>query len=230
MPSWGGGAQGAASGAQLGSYFGPWGTGIGAGIGGLIGLFKGGGSKKPKAEDDPNDPTNMLSRFGQQKMQTGEDLIGDGSDAMRSVLSYYKDLTGNDPAALLQATAPQRGRVMDQYDTARKAISSFSPRGGAGASIGAQSYLSEASDLSDVTNEARTDAFAQQGQIGQNLLGLGLSSQQLASADFDTVLRAILTREGHDVSKRGQNMDAWGGIGEAAGSILADIFLKRGAA
>jgi hypothetical protein len=136
-------------------------------------------------------------------------------------MQYLKSLTGNDPSAIMAATAPERGRVMDQYDTARKAIAQFGPRGGGQAAAFSDASFREASDLSDITAGARQGAVGQLGQLGLSATGLGLSAQQLASADLNTVLNAVLTREGHDVGKRGQNMAAWADAGEALGMILA---------
>lgn len=234
MPNWGGAASGAAAGAGIGSIVPGIGTGIGAGIGGLIGLFKG-GKKKPNAAGadtvgTETDPTSQLLKDNAAKQRgTADEMKGAGMDAFAPVLDYFKKLLGNDPAALMEATKPERGRVMDQYDAARNSISNFAPRGGGSNAAVAGSYQQEAQQLGDVTSTAKREASAQAGQLGATITGLGLTADQLASADLNTVINAALARKGIDVQQRGQNMAAIGDLGQGLGTLLG-TYLTRGSA
>lgn len=221
--------QGAATGASIGSFIPGVGTLLGAGIGGLGGFLFGGGDDKPK--ENPEDQyTKMLQQSSEQMRQRAGQLGDQGDSAITPVLSQLRSLLSANPADLMDATRPERGRIIDQYDTARRAIATFSPRGGGVASTAAQSQFDQAESLADVTSTAKRDAVGQLSGLGVSLTGLGLSADQLASADLNTVINSILTREGLDVQKRGQSMEMWGGIGEAAGTILGDILLDDGGA
>ena len=233
MPNWGGGASGAASGASTGAMIGSivpgLGTGIGAGIGasagGIGGLFK---KKKTKgAEGDPEagDIASLRENAGDQRA-TASGLKAQGNDAMAPTLDYFKDILGGDPSAVMDATKGPRGRVIDQYDSARQAASRFGARGGGTNAAIADSYFMQANQLSDITSAAKSDAATQLGQLGGTLTGLGLSADQLASADVNSVIQAVLAREQIKQQGHAANMALLGDIGSAAGSIIGGVLNK----
>ena len=228
MPNWGGGAQGAAKGAAMGSMFGPIGTGIGAIGGGLVGLFS---KKKKKPEEDAaaaeGDMAALRGHADEQDAQ-GDALAAQGQSALAPSMSYFKDILGADPSASMAATSGARGRVIDQYDTARQAAARFGPRGGGQQATISQSYFQQANQLSDISSAAKNDAAAQLGQLGSTMTGLGLSADQLASADLSTVIQAVLGQKGLDLQKRGQTMQMWGDIGSGVGSIVGSVLTSRG--
>jgi len=233
MPNWGGAASGAASGAALGSFIPGIGTGIGAGVGGLIGLFKGKKKDDPGADDvgTADDPTSkLLTDHAATQRASADAMKSQGMDAMAPVLDYFKKLLGNDPSAIMEATKPERGRVMDQYDAARNSIANFAPRGGGSNAAVAGTYQQEAQSLGDITSTARREASAQAGQLGATMTGLGLTADQLASADLNTVINAALARKGLDVQQRGQNMAALGDLGQGLGSLLGTYLTREGGA
>src|SRR3990167_8019886 len=151
-----------------------------------------------------------------------------GTEALAPVLDYFKKILGNDPSAMLAATAPQRGRVIDQYDTARKAIANFAPRGGGSSEAFAQSYVSEGQDLSALTSQARSEATGQAAQLGTALQGLGLTADQLASADLNTIIQAILGKQQLDLTKSWQNKQMAAGLAEGLGTLLGLYLTRQG--
>ncbi len=227
MPSLGGAGRGALSGATtgatIGSFIPGFGTVIGglggAAIGGLMGLF-GGGKDEPEVLPEDATKDALMGHAGRMGQQSGQ-LGTQGQEALGPALQYLKSILGNDPSAIMSAMRPESGRVMDQYDTARKSIAAFAPRGGGQQAAFADTYSDEAEGLNDIFSKARREGFSQAAAIGSNLTGLGLSAAQLEAADLNSVLSAVLTREGFDVTKRGQNMEALGGLGEALGMIIA---------
>ncbi len=230
--SLGGAAKGGLTGAATGSLFGPVGTAVGGGIGFFTGLFGGGGDDK-KVEPEKFDPEQTaittvkgLQNQAKKSGARADELGGMSSEALAPVLDYFKAVAGGDPGALMAATQPERGRVIDQYDAARKAAVMAAPRGGGTTSALATSYISEADQLTDITSTARREGAAQLANTGINLAGLGLSSEQLASADLDSVIKAVFGQMSIDAQKRGQNMQLWGDIGTAAGSVLGTILKK----
>ena len=201
----------------------------GAGVGtALSGAFSGAGAKKKTSDDD--DIQALIAKLQTSSGTTsakGAELSGLGSEALRPVLQYFKSIIGGDPNALMEATRPERSRVIDQYDTARKNISEFGARGGGTNSVVAQSRFDEADTLANLTATARREAVGQAGNLGATLEGLGLSADQLASADLNTVIQAILSQKGLDLTKSGQNKQMAAGLAEGLGTLLG-LFLTRG--
>lgn len=180
-----------------------------------------GGGAAATTGKHPEDPyASMLKDQASQVGQTGQQLTGMGTESLAPVLKYFQSLMGNDPSALLAATQPERGRVIDQYDAARKAVSSFGPRGGGTTSSLAQSRFDQAESLSDLTSGARRSAAAATAEIGTSLAGLGLTAQDLASRDLNSIIQSVLAREGLNTQRRGQNMAMVGDIGETIGTLI----------
>lgn len=179
---------------------------------------------------DPKHPEagylNILQQNSQQAQKQGEQFTGEGMAALAPVLSYYRDLLGSNPAALSDAMRPEVGRVIDQYDSARRTAEQFSPRGGGTTSALAQSRFNQAESLADITSQSRRSAAASMGQMGVQLTGLGLTSQDMATRSIEDIIQAVLAREGLNVQQRGQNMQMWGDVAETAGTLLG-IWLGR---
>jgi hypothetical protein len=237
MPNWGGGATGALSGAGKGAAIGSvvpvLGTGVGAGVGAIIGGIKGLFSKKKKkpGEDGAADSESLVGDVEGLREESGEqraraDALGmQGDAAIAPVMQHYKDIL-NDPQANMAATRGQRGRVIDQFDSARQAASRFGARGGGTNAAIADSYFAQASSLNDIASNAQNDAAAQLGQLGTTMTGLGLSADQLASADISTVIQAVLGQQSIDQQGKAATMGMWGDIGTAAGSIIGGVLAK----
>lgn len=197
---------------------------IGAGTYAATRAFGGGDDDGKKPSEVPF--LNELTKSSDANRAQGSNLAGMGSEALQPALAYLTQLAGGDPAALMDATRQDRGRVIDQYDTARRAISQFGPRGGGTTSALAESRFQQAESLADITSSARRDAVGNLAQLGPQLTALGLTANQLASQDLNSVINSILTREGFDVQKRGQNMEALSGLGEALGTIIGVILTR----
>jgi hypothetical protein len=233
MPNWGGGALGAGSGAlagaEIGSIVPGIGTGIGAGVGaiagGLMGLFK----KKPGAAAPLSvDPyTALLAKNAAGATAEGQATSAEGDTALSPAMNYLKSILSGDPSAMLAATQPERGRVIDQYDTARRNTAAFGPRGGGTTGALAGSRFQQASSLSDITSGARRDAVKSETELGVNLKQLGLSQEALATQDLGTVINSILSTQELGIQKRGQTTAMLGGFGEAAGSIIGAYLTRK---
>lgn len=226
MASLGGAVSGAGTGAALGSFLPGIGTGIGAGVGALGGFLFGRRKPKDASQTEISPYTDALQASSERLQGQAGELSGMGGEALAPALKYFASLLSGNPADLMEATRPERGRVIDQYDTARQAIGQFGPRGGGTTSALAQSRISEAGDLADVTAQARRGAAETSAGLGQSLTALGLSAEQLASADLNSIISAVLNKQGLDLSKRGQNLQAMTGLGESLGALLG-LFLTR---
>lgn len=235
MPSWGGAAKGATTGAAVGSFVPVIGTGVGAGIGGLIGGLFGGGDKKDEASGGDGDVsggvnydsiTRQISERAGKKSARADALGAEADESMALVTDYFRKLAGGDAAAVAQATQPQRARVIDQYDTARNAIANFGPRGGGSTSASAMSRISQANQISDITAGAQADGADKLANIGMAQEGLALSAEQLASADMNTLISAVLNREGLDAQKSAGKGQMAAGLAQGLGTLLG-LFLTR---
>lgn len=230
MPSWKGAGQGALTGASIASIVPGIGPLIGGGIGALVGGLFGHGGKKKDEAPSPTDITGDLTQLRQnadEDRQRGNDLGGMADPAIATALTNLQAQARGDDASVLGASRGARGRIIDQYDSGRKAAMQFGARGGGLNSAIADSYITEANQLSDVTANQQQAANTQLGTLGAQLAGLGLNADQLANADLGTIIQAVLGQQGIDAQKRGQTMGLWGDIGSAAGNILGTIFGKK---
>lgn len=189
------------------------------------------GPKPAKGGKNPEDPLNsILKQYSEQSQQKGESLSGQGEAAVSPALKYYRDLLSPNASDLMAATAPERGRVIDQYDTARKAVAQFGPRGGGTTGALAESRFDQAESMGDITSQARRGAAGGSAELGLQLESLGLSHEALASQDIGTIIQSILNRQYLDVTKRGQTMQAWSGVGQMAGQFLGMYLTREGGA
>lgn len=235
MPSWQGAASGAAAGAGVGSVVPFLGTGVGAGIGALIGGLRGGkkdaaatpGGAAASAAPTLDSVTKQLQDRAAGKNAQPNAHGDEGAQMLQQFAQYFRDLIGPDPNALLAATAGDRGRVIDQYDTARRSAAEFGPRGsGGGTAASALSRVSQANELVDVTASARQNAATQGSQVAGMLAQLGISEEQLKSMDLGQLLNAILSKEQlkqGDATRRSQMVS---GLAEGVGTLLG-LYLTR---
>jgi hypothetical protein len=150
---------------------------------------------------------------------TGSSLLSGGMASLQPVIDHLMKLLSGDPGAVDQAAAPQVARVIDQYDTARKNIAEFSPRGGGTNSALAGSRVQEGRDISDVKNNAITSAISQLAQVG----GTELSAGEAASSSG---LQGMLQTLQAAIQSKGQNIDLLSSLGGGLGTLLA-AFIKR---
>jgi hypothetical protein len=204
----------------------PFAVGATAGAAGKQIAGRGGSGNKGDDDNPESQFISQLQKSGDSLGQTGQQFGDQGQQAMAPVLKQLAAQLGVDPAQLMDATRQERGRVIDQYDTARKAIASFGQRGGGTTSTLAESRFSQAESLADITSNAKTSAMQMSAQLGTQLSALGLNAEQLKQGSLETIIQAIMAREGLDVARRGQNMQAAGDIGETLGT-LAGIWMTR---
>lgn len=117
-----------------------------------------------------------LSKMGLDLSKAGGKLSAEGQAALAPVLRYLTAVAGGDPAALFEATAPERKRVLDQYDTAKQALG-FEPRGGGRASSVMELEAQKASDLATLPAEARRAGVSELGDLGGLLASLGVQTR-----------------------------------------------------
>jgi hypothetical protein len=163
--------------------------------------------------DKRDQTTDQLKQLATTLGTQGQSIAGQGQAALAPVLKYLQAVAGGDPAAINAETAPERAKVLDQYDTARKAIQ-FAPRGGGQASATIGAGAKAASDITSLTAAAHRQGVTDLGNLGKNLLDTGVTEQHNAASELNSVLQA------YDKAKQ-ERAATNTGLGSAIGSALS---------
>jgi hypothetical protein len=157
-----------------------------------------------------------VENIGKQALTFGAADKAAGTNALAPVLKYLTALVSGDPSSVMEATAPQRARIIDQYDTARKALAQ-QPRGGGQASAALKLEQGKASDLATTTSAARSEGVKSLAAVGTNLVQTGAYEQETG---LQAALRAF---QGLSQQKDASNADFGKAIGMALPFILAAL-------
>lgn len=182
-----------------------------AGAGLLPMLFGGGGGSK-----EMDAVLKQLQGASDRASGMAKDFSLQGSELFGPAADYFKAVSSGDRQALLQATMPERKRVIDQYATAKRALG-MQPRSGGTAAAGSALEAGQASDLAATTAGARTQGAQVSADLGKAMQSLGLSAEALASGDLNAILQALEQKE----AQKGQSA---AGLGQALGTILPLLF------
>lgn len=163
---------------------------------------------------------DLIGRLSETSKSTGDaskDFFGQSSDMLGPVADFLKKLTSNDPTAIMEATQPQRRRVIDQYAGAKKAIAEFTPRGGGQAGAMSKLLGEQAGDLADISGNARNAAFDTTGNLAMQLAQLGTGQQQLSQSALSQALAGTTQQD----ATRAANLQALGaGLGTVLGFLI----------
>lgn len=161
-----------------------WSSVAGAGAGLLAGAFA------------PS-PTNPMPTIGSTQ-QAARDMTAQGKTladtALSPALAYWSKLLSGNPTDLLGATTPERTRVIDQYDTARANLGTFTPRGGGTSAVTAESFNKEAGDIASLTASKRDEAAKNMAGVGT----AGLSAEEAGNNLLAQTIGPLLNQEGQD--------------------------------
>ncbi len=160
---------------------------------------------------------NTIRGNAQTENQQGHALAAKGTSTLDPALRYFQQLLSGDPGTALSATQPDRARVIDQYDAARKAIATTTPRGGGSASTINKSRFQEASDLGNLTATARNNAANTSASLGLDLSKTGLTAEQQSQQILAETLSPMLNQESQDTAS------TWKTVGSIA--AIAAMFL-----
>lgn len=181
--------------------------GVGVAGAGLLPMLFGG-----SGDDEINKAIGDLREHAKTATDLSKTYNAQGAEMFAPVADYLKKVTSGDRQAVLQATMPERRRVIDQYATAKKAIAEFTPRSGGQAAAGAQLQAKEAGDLAETTASARQAGFGQAADLSKAAATLGISAEQLASGDLNSIINALTAQQA-----AGANSAA--GLGQALGTL-----------
>lgn len=159
----------------------------------------------------------QIQGMAQQTNQQGAQMLAQGQTALGPALDYYKSLLSGNPADVMAATAPDRRRVIDQYDTARRSAGQFTPRGGGQASAQQVSRSMEAGDLATLGAQARSQAAAATAQLGSGLETAGLSAEEHAQSQLAQLLQPLFQQQQTD---SGNTLKTIAGIASLAAMFI----------
>lgn len=128
---------------------------------------------------------------------TSDTLTSQGSQALGPVLHYLSALQSGDPTAILQATMPERRRVIDQYDTAKQSTQ-FAPRGGGTSASLVGLETAKAKDLAEIGGKARTDAFKAAQDLGTELTKTGVQGKASSTNTLANLIEPIMRASAQD--------------------------------
>jgi hypothetical protein len=176
------------------------------------------GSSNPAAGQASASNAN-LTQLAQSLFGKGKDFLAQGDQALTPVLKYLQAVAGGDPGALLGATTPQRTRVIDQYDTAKRG-DQFLPRGGGQVSSTMARDTAKAGQLSGISADARTAGVNELGTLGANLAQLGVSASAQGLNDLNA---SIQNYEQQAQFAANQNKSTGSAIGSAVATAMPFI-------
>jgi hypothetical protein len=174
-----------------------------------------GGSKKSREE-------KQLSSAQAQAVQLG--ISGAKQDipaaraAITEPLGFFRALLSGDRAAVLQAFAPEVETLTQAYETGRRELEEFAPRGGGRTAAMTELPFRKARDIESLVHGARLTGAAGVEDIGQMLASLGLGELG-AGAQVATAARGQAFDERQLAAQQAQQ------AGEAVGSLIALMVL-----
>ena len=143
-----------------------------------------------------------------------------GTGALGQTQNYLNSLLGGGQPAM-EAAAPEVNTILSQYDTAKKSLSEFAPRGG-----GTNARMA---DLPFQESGAITNLLAgERGQAAQSLASLGLGEGSLASSLLPRDSGAGSSLLNYALGNKAQQGAMWGGVGTSIGTLLGQIFKSGG--
>ena len=190
-----------------------WGNVAGLGAGVLGSLFAGGSGDNGQFGQAITEVQKNARDLG----ATGKGITAQGLQALGPAQKYFADLLSGNPADVMSATAPERRRVIDQYDTARRSAGQFTPRGGGQASSQQEARSREAGDLATLGADARRGAAGAASQLGLSELNAGVSAEEQATSQLASVLEPLFQQQ---QSNQKNMLSTVTGIAELAATLF----------
>lgn len=162
---------------------------------------------------DPGSISTTAGVTASNLSSQGSGLVGGGMATFAPVIQQLMRIIQGNQTEVDTALAPQESSIMAQYDTARRNIANFTPRGGGQTSALAGSRIAEAGKISDLRSSARTSAIGELASIGGTELSAGANLES-------TGLQGILATLQSAITERGQNLSFFGDLGKGIGSLL----------
>ena len=154
---------------------------------------------------------------GQKGLQASGPMLRQSTNATGSVGNYLQSLLSGGRTEAMQAAAPEVNTILSQYDTAKKSLSQFAPRGG-----GTNAQLA---NLPFQESGAITNLLAgERSQAAQNLTSLGLGEGSVASSLLPRDSGAGSSLLNYGLQNQAQQGAMFGQVGTSLGTLLGSIF------
>ena len=160
---------------------------------------------------DSSSVSNATGKAASNQYGQGSGLVSMGAEGLAPVFKRLMSLVSGNPESVNQEVMPENAAILNQYDTALRAVG-MGPRGGGQASATAGLKSSEASTLATTKSKAIKDATAQLGTLASATTGQGLQAESDATHTLGTLIQSAMAGEK-------LTQDKWMAIGSAVGSI-----------
>lgn len=183
----------------------------GAAVSSLVG--RGGRKRTEQAITSLTGQQQEASKFA---LGEAKQTLGQAREALQGPLEFYQTLLGGDRTALTETLAPEIGTVVGQFDTARKNIAQFAPRGGGRSAVLGESRFKVADIITQLLAKSRREAAGQVAAIGGQLGALGSSELATAGGIAGGTISSLLVRREQEIAAQTQ-------LGTGIGKLLAQI-------
>jgi len=162
---------------------------------------------------DPSKVSKVAGGASQGLLGQGAGLADEATSALAPLLKQLQKLISGDEGATNEAIQPQARAIIENYNTARRSLAEFAPRGGGSASASAESRFKEAGDISSLRSQVRTSAISELSQVAGQELSAGTALEE-------TGLSGLVNLVQEAIQSKGQNAGLWGKIGAGVGGLI----------
>ena len=182
-------------------------------------------TNRPSSTDKALAAQNLAN--SQQAAAQSKQLFSSGTgdiSTARSLLAdptkYWQTLLSGNMNAITSYLSPEINTIMGQYDSAKKSISEFSPRGGGRSAAMANAGFTSAGQIGNLVAKARPTAANQLTSIADIYKTLGLTETGQSTGNLQASTQAASSQQQIDATTSAQNSSTLGSLGSSAGSLL----------
>lgn len=166
------------------------------------------------AQSDLAKTEGEASKFG---LDITKQLIPQATSSLNQVEGYYGPLLKGDRQQMLESVAPEVNSILSQYDTAKRAVSEFSPRGGGRTATLADLPFRQAGDITTLLQRVRPESAKGMTDISQTKAALSGSFFPRGTSAAAQLLQNELQRRGMSFD---QSMQQGAAMAEAIIGLL----------
>ncbi len=162
----------------------------------------------------------------------GKEFLGGAQEGVQDLESFWKPLMSGDRSAIDKFLALERQAINQGYQATAQNLNRMAPRGGGRVSALAGADVKRQGALNDLVYGARRDAAGERSKLTQLQGNLGLGTLNNTNGLYG-LLNGAGNRQ-QDASQYlsniyGQKSQGLGGVGEALGGFLTQLFKPKGA-
>lgn len=158
---------------------------------------------------------------GQKGLTAAGPMLSGSRAALGTAQNYLQSLVGGGKTAAMDAAAPEVNTILSQYDTAKKNLSQFAPRGGGTNSQLANLPFQESGAITNLLGSERSNAAQLLSSLGLGEGGLGSSLLPRDSGAGSSLLN-------YGLQNQEQQGQMFGQVGTSLGTLLGTLFNQGG--